>query len=166
MRGVVADGRASDPWWCTRRRSPVAPTARPAATGRLVAQRTLFAGPTLGGPDELYAVVVQGVMVAERDRVVLDGHAVVTTNTYFGRFPASYWQRWTSVALGRRRARSSAATGRPARHGLRQRGRPPHGRHPPGRGRHCRAVRLTVAVDRFVDGGALWLELETATGRS
>ena len=71
------------------------PWDRPA--DRLLAQRTLFAGPSPEAPDELYAVVVRGVMVCERSRVILDGHAAVHTNTFFGRFPASYWQRWTSV---------------------------------------------------------------------
>jgi galactofuranosylgalactofuranosylrhamnosyl-N-acetylglucosaminyl-diphospho-decaprenol beta-1,5/1,6-galactofuranosyltransferase len=129
-------------------------------TGRLVAQRTLFAGPTPSAPAALYCVAEQGVMVAERDRVVLDGHAVVSTNTYFGRFPASYWQRWTSVSAvdltavvtgtGLLRLVASDSQGL------------------------CRTVATTrvedataaevtlgAAVDRFVDGGALWLELET-----
>ncbi|WP_414636083.1 hypothetical protein [Amycolatopsis sp.] len=38
-----------------------------------------------------------GAAVEERDRIVVEPHAFVTTNTCFGRFPASYWQRWTEI---------------------------------------------------------------------
>ena len=97
------------------------PRDRPA--DRLLAQRTLFAGPSPEAPDELYAVVVRGVMVRERGRVILDGHAAVHTNTFFGRFPASYWQRWTSVRVGGVRRRRQWLGPAPD-HGLRRRGRP------------------------------------------
>src|SRR5688500_18845547 len=58
------------------------------AEGKVMAQRTLFAGPSRAAPEELYALAEKGVMVRERDRVILDGHALVTTITFFGRFPA------------------------------------------------------------------------------
>jgi galactofuranosylgalactofuranosylrhamnosyl-N-acetylglucosaminyl-diphospho-decaprenol beta-1,5/1,6-galactofuranosyltransferase len=131
------------------------------ADGRLLAQRTLFTGPSPEAPDELYAVSVKGVMVRERDKVVLDGHAVVTTNTYFGRFPASYWQRWTSVrqvevtavvsGAGFVRVMASDSEGDPrtvARHRV--------------EGALSESVTIPVEIDRFIDGGALWLELQTA----
>ncbi len=102
-----------------------------------MAQRTLFAGPSPEAPEELYALAEKGVMVRERDRVILDGHALVTTNTFFGRFPASYWQRWTSVGSvdvsaavsgsGLLRVMASDSRGRRA-----------HGGQPPGRGRPLR----------------------------
>ena len=48
-------------------------------------------------------------------------HAAATTDTYFGRFPASYWQRWTATTeveftvsltgTGRVSVRASDATG-------------------------------------------------------
>ncbi|MGY1986966.1 glycosyltransferase [Blastococcus sp. SYSU DS0669] len=136
----------------------------PPGPGRLVAQRTLFRGPTPQAPDELYSVATQGVMLRDRDRVVVDGHAVVTTNTYFGRFPASYWQRWTSVrevevtavvsGSGTLRVVASDGDGRPrtvAAHSADDASQD--------------TVALTVALDRFVDGGALWLELQTADSR-
>ena len=132
------------------------------AAGQMLAQRTLFAGPSLEAPDELYAVAVQGVIQRERHRIVLDGHAVVTTNTYFGRFPASYWQRWTSVTRvdvtavvsgsGMLRVMASDPEGQPrtvAGHRVED--------------AHAETVTLPVAVDRFVDGGALWLEFQTTT---
>jgi galactofuranosylgalactofuranosylrhamnosyl-N-acetylglucosaminyl-diphospho-decaprenol beta-1,5/1,6-galactofuranosyltransferase len=128
--------------------------------GRLLVQRTLFSGPTAEAPASLYSVAEKGVMVAERDRVTLDGHALVSTNTYFGRFPASYWQRWTSVrsvdidavvsgsGLVRLVASDSDGDARTVA-------------TMPVTDAHEEPVRLTTPVDRFVDGGALWLELET-----
>jgi galactofuranosylgalactofuranosylrhamnosyl-N-acetylglucosaminyl-diphospho-decaprenol beta-1,5/1,6-galactofuranosyltransferase len=131
------------------------------APGQLVAQRTLFAGPSPEAPDELYAVAEKGVMVRERDRIVLDGHAVVTTNTYFGRFPASYWQRWTSArsvevsavvsGSGFLRVMASDSEGEPrtvARHRIDD--------------AQAETVTCPVAIDKFIDGGALWLEFQTA----
>jgi galactofuranosylgalactofuranosylrhamnosyl-N-acetylglucosaminyl-diphospho-decaprenol beta-1,5/1,6-galactofuranosyltransferase len=128
----------------------------------LLAQRTLFAGPSLEAPDELYAVAEQGVMVNERDRVSLDSHAVVTTNTYFGRFPASYWQRWTSVreveltalvsGTGQLRVMASDSEGESrtvARHQAED--------------AVAETVTIRTPIDKFIDGGALWLELRTAT---
>jgi galactofuranosylgalactofuranosylrhamnosyl-N-acetylglucosaminyl-diphospho-decaprenol beta-1,5/1,6-galactofuranosyltransferase len=129
-------------------------------TRRIVAQRTLFAGPTPEAPAALYAVADRGVLVAERDRVTVDGNALVSTNTYFGRFPASYWQRWTSVrsvdvdtvvsGSGRLRLVASDSDGSARTVTTLD-----------VEDAHEQPVRLTAAVDRFVDGGALWLEVET-----
>src|SRR5688500_11210941 len=136
------------------------PTAREGAArpedqvGRLLAQRTLFAGPSPDAPDELYALSVDGVVVRERGRLVLDGHASASTNTYFGRFPASYWQRWTSV---RSVEVSAVVTG--SGH-LRVLASDSHGGQRTVASRHledarAESVALTGAIDRFVDGGAL-----------
>src|SRR4051794_29027696 len=101
-------------------------------------------------------------MVRERARVVLDGHALVTTNTYFGRFPAAYWQRWTSVQSvevgavvsgdGLIRVLASDSRGEPRTVAVHR-----------VNGAHSEQVRLPVAIDKFVDGGALWLEFQTTT---
>ena len=100
-------------------------------------------------------------MVRERSRVILDGHAAVHTNTFFGRFPASYWQRWTSVrsvefgavvsGSGRLRIMASDAEGDPRTVAT----------HHVADGHQ--AVQLTLPIDKFVDGGAMSLELETTT---
>ena len=66
--------------------------------GRIVAQRGLFTGPSLLVPEELYTGVERGVARRERHRVELGPATAVTTNTYFGRFHATYWQRWTAAA--------------------------------------------------------------------
>ena len=128
---------------------------------RLVVQRTLFSGLTVESTDDLYCVAERGVMVAERARVVVDGHATVTTNTYFGRFPASYWQRWTSVGAvtlevvatgsGTLRLMASDEEGT-ARTVARQ----------VITDARAETVELVAELDRFVDGGNLWFDLETA----
>jgi galactofuranosylgalactofuranosylrhamnosyl-N-acetylglucosaminyl-diphospho-decaprenol beta-1,5/1,6-galactofuranosyltransferase len=149
---------SSSPDLGTRQRE----TGAPRTGGEFIAQRTLFAGPSTEAPEELYALAEKGVMVRDRDQVILDGHALVTTNTFFGRFPASYWQRWTSVrtvdviatvsgsGLVRVLASDSDGDARTvASHRVED--------------AHADDVRLTVALDKFIDGGALWLELQTTT---
>src|SRR4051794_31006837 len=69
----------------------------PGLPSRLTVQRGLFFGPSALVPEDLYAVVERGGARRERHRVVLDPHSAVATNTYFGRFHATYWQRWTAV---------------------------------------------------------------------
>ena len=66
-------------------------------SGRLVAQRGLFRGPDPVCPDDLYSQVEFGSAVRERQRLVVHAGSEVGMDTYFGRFPASYWQRWTVV---------------------------------------------------------------------
>jgi galactofuranosylgalactofuranosylrhamnosyl-N-acetylglucosaminyl-diphospho-decaprenol beta-1,5/1,6-galactofuranosyltransferase len=141
--------------------------ARPTSAGghldRLVTQRGLFLGPTLRVPEDLYARVEGGIARRERTRVELAPGTTVSTNTYFGRFHATYWQRWTDVpdvevdvvvsGTGRVRLLASdtnkvsrivdavqvdGADGEP--------------------------VRLVGPLDRFVDGGGMWLEASTETG--
>ena len=60
-------------------------------------QRGLFFGPSPLVPEDLYSVVERGTARRERERVVLTPGSKVNTNTYFGRFHATYWQRWTTV---------------------------------------------------------------------
>jgi galactofuranosylgalactofuranosylrhamnosyl-N-acetylglucosaminyl-diphospho-decaprenol beta-1,5/1,6-galactofuranosyltransferase len=151
---------------------PTAPTQAgrapvPAGAGDpadLQVQRTLFAPPRPEAPVDLYSTAVRGAVVRERDRLVLDGHASATTNTYFGRFPAAYWQRWTSARTvtvtgsvsgsGEVRLVASDSEGRPRTLAVRtvvEADEEP--------------LRFEAPLDKFVDGGALWLEAETSTLR-
>jgi galactofuranosylgalactofuranosylrhamnosyl-N-acetylglucosaminyl-diphospho-decaprenol beta-1,5/1,6-galactofuranosyltransferase len=75
---------------------PTAPDETPAPT-RLIVQRGLFFGPSALVPEDLYCVVTRGGARRERHRVFLEPHSTVGTNTYWGRFHATYWQRWTAV---------------------------------------------------------------------
>ncbi|MEU8895047.1 glycosyltransferase [Nocardia sp. NPDC048505] len=132
------------------------------APDRLVVQRGIFTGPSAKISDELYAVV-KGRAHRERLELRLEKGATAHTNTYFGRFAAAYWQRWTVVTevratmvlevtgkalvrivasdiAGHRRIIGSAdvdASG---------------------------ALTLTAPLDQYVDGGALWLEFDALGG--
>ena len=136
--------------------------AEPAPT-RLLTQRGLFFGPSALVPEDLYARVERGAARRERTRVHLAPGSTVSTNTYFGRFHATYWQRWTPISEIRVEA-TLTGTGRvrlmasdtnkvwrivdvqdvqDADHV---------------------SIRLTGRIDRFVDGGGMWLDISTETG--
>jgi galactofuranosylgalactofuranosylrhamnosyl-N-acetylglucosaminyl-diphospho-decaprenol beta-1,5/1,6-galactofuranosyltransferase len=144
----------------TATEGPQAGAGRPS---RLVAQRGLFFGPSALVPEDLYAVVASGTARRERTRVTLLPGSRVSTNTYFGRFHATYWQRWTpvpqvevdAVVSGTGRVRLLASDTNKvwrivAAHEVRDADDQP--------------IRLTGPIDRFVDGGGMWLELTTETG--
>lgn len=132
------------------------------APDRLVLQRGIFTGPSARINDELYAVV-KGRAQRERLSIRLEKGATAHTNTYFGRFAASYWQRWTTVTevtvtlaldvtaaarlrlvasdiAGHRRIVDSAEVGASG------------------------VVTLGTALDQYVDGGALWVEFDAVGG--
>jgi galactofuranosylgalactofuranosylrhamnosyl-N-acetylglucosaminyl-diphospho-decaprenol beta-1,5/1,6-galactofuranosyltransferase len=146
-----------------RSAAPATAEEEPPLLGRLLAQRTLFAGPAPEAPEELYTVVRRGAVECGRHGVTLDSHTHLSTNTYFGRFPATYWQRWTSAGevhvdavvsgTGLLRLMACDAVGQSRTvltHRVEDAARTP--------------VTLPAAIDRFVDGGALWLEMQTAAG--
>ncbi|EYT62181.1 glycosyl transferase [Dietzia sp. UCD-THP] len=123
----------------------------------LLVQRTLFSGPRRWVNDDLYSRIVRGVVRRTRAELHLDAGAVVDTNTYFGRFEASYWQRWTTV------------TSLTVRVAVESEGRLDVLVRASDIGSHVRTVDvfhhqgdgmavLHVPVDTFVDGGAMWLE--------
>nr|WP_242452494.1 glycosyltransferase [Rhodococcus rhodnii] len=134
----------------------VGSTDRPSG---LTVQRTLFAAPSPLVSDDMYASV-KGSAARSRAGIQLGPRGSVETNTYFGRFPASYWQRWTTVTEvafvaevegrgdveivatdyeGRRRTVATARVD--ATSGTTQ------------------LVRIPARIDRFVDGGALFARL-------
>ncbi|HEY0812020.1 MAG TPA: glycosyltransferase, partial [Pseudonocardia sp.] len=132
------------------------------SAGRIVVQRGLFVGPSLLVPEELYARVERGSARRERTQVVVAPASAVSTNTYFGRFHATYWQRWTAVpdvevelvASGTGVVRLMASdTNKVWRivdaHEV--------------TGATGEAVRLVGPIDRFVDGGGMWVEFTTET---
>ncbi|WP_219416612.1 glycosyltransferase [Pseudonocardia nigra] len=161
--------RSADSTDTTPGDAPVA-TERPAAEprdgggpARLVAQRGLFFGPSALVPEDLYSVVEKGAAERERTRVTLAANSRVHTNTYFGRFHATYWQRWTpvpqvevhAVLSGTGRVRLMASdTNKVWRIVDAQ----------DVRDADAAAIRLVAPIDRFVDGGGMWLEITTETG--
>ncbi|MGH3548137.1 MAG: glycosyltransferase [Pseudonocardiaceae bacterium] len=127
---------------------------------QLIAQRAFFAAPFPEAPDDLYSCSAEGVVERARERVIIQPHARLTTNTFFGRFPASYWQRWTEATqvevsgmvegTGRIAVRASDSVGdvRTVATVMVE-------------GAQHEQVRLQARIDRFVDGGAMWLEAST-----
>jgi galactofuranosylgalactofuranosylrhamnosyl-N-acetylglucosaminyl-diphospho-decaprenol beta-1,5/1,6-galactofuranosyltransferase len=130
----------------------------------MVAGRWLFAGPAETVNDDLYAVSQRGAVSRSRTTMTLGPGTQVSGNTYFGRFPATYWQRWTAVrqirleltvtGSGRLAVAASdlggfakVVTARTVRDADRQQ------------------IVLVAPLTRFADGGALWLDLETAEGQ-
>ncbi|PRX47933.1 galactofuranosylgalactofuranosylrhamnosyl-N-acetylglucosaminyl-diphospho-decaprenol beta-1,5/1,6-galactofuranosyltransferase [Prauserella shujinwangii] len=130
----------------------------------LLAQRGLFAGPSGLVSKDLYAEVLGGAVTRERERITLEPAARVSGNTYFGRFPAAYWQRWTHVdavtvtatvtGSGRLALRASDPDGVPRTVTVHD-----------AREADGAEVALTAPIDKFLDGGALWLDLETEAGQ-
>ncbi|WP_433505163.1 glycosyltransferase [Pseudonocardia halophobica] len=132
------------------------PTAR-------VVQRGLFTGPSPVVPADLYAEVLRGTAERSRHEVRLTPGTDVSTNTYFGRFHATYWQRWTPVqeitaefvATGRGQVRLMASdTNKVARTVA----------VAEVTTESPTSFRLTGPIDRFVDGGGMWLDLATEVG--
>src|SRR5689334_20189397 len=129
--------------------------------GRIVAQRGPFTGPSLLVPEDLYARVERGTASRERHRVELGPATAVTTNTYFGRFHATYWQRWTAAAdVEVELVASGAGLVRLMASDTNKVWRIVDAAAVEG----SHEVRLVGPIDRFVDGGGMWLELTTETG--
>jgi galactofuranosylgalactofuranosylrhamnosyl-N-acetylglucosaminyl-diphospho-decaprenol beta-1,5/1,6-galactofuranosyltransferase len=133
-----------------------------AAPERLVVARGLFAAPSAQVTDDMYARIVSGQAHRERNAVHLEQGATVDTNTYFGRLPASYFQRWTTVTEVQ--LKLVFDTSSPAR--LLLRGSNIHGgvwtiasTEVDGTG----TAVLSARLNEYVDGGALWMEC-TAVG--
>ena len=143
--------------------TPAGLIAAEPAPHRLLTQRGLFFGPSALVPEDLYARVERGAARRERFLVHLAPATTVTTNTYFGRFHATYWQRWTAVpevrveatltGTGRVRLMASDTNkvwrivdAKDAQDAERM------------------SIQLTGPIDRFVDGGGMWLDISTETG--
>ena len=134
------------------------------APERLVVARGLFTGPSPKVFDDMYARVADGRAQRERYSLHLEKGATVDTNTYFGRFPASYFQRWTTVKEVQLKL-AFVATG-PARVLLRATDAHDHTRtisatEVDGTG----TAELVAPLNEFVDGGALWFECTAVGGQ-
>ena len=136
--------------------------ARPAAADLVVA-RGVFASASPQIPDDLYAKIVEGRVTRARTALELEAGAVVTTDTYFGLLPVSYFQRWTDVTEIRLRLAYRSMGG--ARISLRA-------SDVHGNARTLSDVRvdgtgttsLVVRVNEFVDGGSLWFDCTATNG--
>ncbi|WP_225731934.1 MULTISPECIES: glycosyltransferase [unclassified Nocardia] len=133
------------------------------APDRLVLQRGIFTGPSAKVSDELYAVFVKGRGDRTRQALRLEKGASAHTNTYFGRFAASYWQRWTTVTEVR--AGMVLEIGKEARVRLVASDIAGHRRIiDTAKVTASGPLTLTAPLDQYVDGGALWLEFDAVGG--
>jgi galactofuranosylgalactofuranosylrhamnosyl-N-acetylglucosaminyl-diphospho-decaprenol beta-1,5/1,6-galactofuranosyltransferase len=126
---------------------------------RLLVQRGVFVGMSPIVNDDLYVAFRKGSGDRERHTLRLDAGARAHTNTYFGRFAASYWQRWTTVTEVRVSLRA-AGSGR-FRVRLVASDIAGHRRIVSAvAGSGDETVELSSPLDKFVDGGALWVEID------
>ncbi|TSE00711.1 glycosyltransferase family 2 protein [Skermania sp. ID1734] len=132
------------------------------APDRLVVQRGVFTAPTPTISEDLYAVV-DGDATRTRLSMRLAKGVKAHTNTYFGRFAASYWQRWTTVREVRMTAQLHV--GDRARVWLVASDIAGHRRVVDAVDlTESGTVELTAALDKFIDGGALWVEFDALGG--
>lgn len=133
------------------------------ATGPMtLVQRTLFAGPTEWVNPDLYGKVLRGSAVQRRGSVTIAAESTFTSDTYFGRFPASYWQRWTRVRAVTLSCELQLA-GEPVEVLVRA----------SDIGAHVRTLGSTIVTESgtasievplttFLDGGSMWTEFRTS----
>jgi galactofuranosylgalactofuranosylrhamnosyl-N-acetylglucosaminyl-diphospho-decaprenol beta-1,5/1,6-galactofuranosyltransferase len=138
--------------------------AKHPAPAELVVARGVFASASPQVPDDLYAKIVKGKVKRERESLKLEKGAIVTTDTYFGLLPASYFQRWTDVTEIRLKLAYDSSGG--ARLALRAsdlHGNP----RTIGSSRVDGAgtTSLVARVNEFVDGGSLWIDCYATDGR-
>ena len=134
-----------------------------AAPERLVVARGLFTGPSAQVSDEMYARILSGRAHRERNALHLEQGATVDTNTYFGRLPASYFQRWTTATEVQ--LKLVFDTSGPATLLLRASDaggteRTVTSTEVDGTG----TAVLSTRLNEFVDGGALWMECRAVGG--
>ena len=133
----------------------------------MLLQRTLFTGPRAWVNQDLYARNCSGNALRARHHVTIDGGAALTTNTYFGRFAASYWQRWTRVTAVEVTGTISADPNVHTTILVRASDIGGHERTI-GEAIHegSDTFSLTVPLNSFHDGGSLWLEFTAREGKS
>nr|WP_255549399.1 glycosyltransferase [Corynebacterium sp. TAE3-ERU12] len=125
----------------------------------LTAQRVLFSSPSEWVDPKLYYRVdgIGEVIDASRTELTIGPRTQVRTDTYFGRFRASHWQRWTKVPRITLRAvadpgiRVTACTEDIGGHvGLAGSVLVPADADGP------QPVAIDIPLDRFADGGAVY----------
>ena len=133
-----------------------------AAPDRLVVARGLFAGVSAQVTDEMY-VRIEGRGHSERHALNLEMGARASTNTYFGRLPVSYFQRWTRVSeFQLKMAFEAVGSARVLLRGCDAHGveRTISSAGLDGTG----VVTFTAPLDEYVDGGAIWMDCKAVRG--
>ncbi|HET8994378.1 MAG TPA: glycosyltransferase [Rhodococcus sp. (in: high G+C Gram-positive bacteria)] len=134
----------------------------PVRRDRLIVQRGLFGSLSSRVPEKMY-VITKGDAAADRHGLQLAEGATAQTNTYFGRFAATFWQRWTDVKtvnLQLTYASSGSASFTVWASDARGRERIVTTSKVSGSG----DLDLELPIERFVDGGAMWFSVESGNG--
>lgn len=127
-------------------------------------QRVLFQPSDEIASQELYVKLRKGRFVnVSRTSLTIARYSTVTTRTYFGRFPAAYYQRWTAVreiviraeTTGRGRIRAFASDDNDRERSV---GEAEIDSESPS------SVEIPVSIDRFLDGGFVWVDIESTAG--
>ncbi|WP_210480570.1 glycosyltransferase [Naasia sp. SYSU D00948] len=110
--------------------------------------------------EDLYLAVDAGLALRRRERVELEPYTRVSSRTYFGRFPAAHYQRWTTVSSvdvevtvsGKGRVQVFASDSQDLERLVAS-----------AEFDSSEDVDLSfpVAIDKFLDGGFLWVETES-----
>lgn len=130
----------------------------------LTAQRLLFDGPSPLVSADMYANVAKGNAERSRYVAVLSKRTTVDTNSYFGRFPASYWQRWTDVTeVGFEAAVTGSGRIDIVATDSKGRKRTVSSTTVDTEGQSSR-LSMAVKVQQFLDGGALFVRFTTSSG--
>lgn len=135
-------------------------TTDPFEAGGHLLQQVHFAPNTPVASEDLYAQVPRGTASRARDTMALKPHTLATTRTYFGRFPAAYFQRWTVVAEVTVRTTVSG-TGRVQLHASDSQDVERLVATQAFSNATDEPVEFVVAIDKFLDGGFLWLDVES-----
>lgn len=134
----------------------------PVRRDRLIVQRGVFASLSPRVPEKMY-VHTKGDAASDRYGLQLADGATAHTNTYFGRFPATFWQRWTDVKtvnLQLTYGCSGTAKFTVWASDARGRERIVTVETVSGSGE----LDLELPIERFVDGGAMWFAVDASNG--
>lgn len=135
-------------------------TTQKTAGGLGLLQTAYFAPFSTLCSEDLYAFVEEGIARRRRDAVELEPFSRVSLRTYFGRFPAAYFQRWTSVARIIVEATVSG-TGRLQVFASDMEDRERLMASSEFETRCETPLRFEVAIDKFLDGGFVWVDVES-----
>lgn len=131
--------------------------------GQMLAQRGLFDGPVNTVNPRLYARVIRGKADITRTTLALRAGGEVDTDTYFGRFVASYWQQSTAatiVTVGLRYQTTGQLRVDIIAGDSNGKGRTVATTTVSGDGE----LHLDADLTGFLDGGALWLRFRALRG--
>ncbi|MFH8250732.1 glycosyltransferase [Microbacterium sp. B2969] len=138
--------------------------ARPEHAADVRVQRVLFQPTDEIASQDLYVRVRKGRLISiGRESLTISPYSTASTRTYFGRFPAAYYQRWTEVREVIVRAE---VTGRGR---IRVFGSDDVDRERIVGGAEIvsestESVEIPVQIDRFLDGGFIWVDVEAKDG--